>query len=361
VRPKLEQLEDRTLPSSYTASTVTDLINDISAANKAGGTNSITLASSTTFDLTTANNTTVGPTGLPVIAKGDTLTITGQGGDVIQRDTAPPAFRLLAVAGGAALTLNNLTMQNGVAFGTGSAADGGAIYNQGSLTLNGVIVQNNTAEGAPGSGSGNGKAGQDAAGGGIWSSGSLMLQGSTTLQGNSALGGIGRDAALVFVKKGYWTWSGAGGNGGNASGGAIWSSGSLTLQGGTLQGNSTLGGRGGFGSPGGTAGNGYGGALYVAGGSVTLSNDTISSNTASSGGDVAEGGGVYVAGGSVTVSSCSITYNTAKVDFVGSTAAGGGIYIVSGAKVYLDSYTVTHTTNNIAAIDPDIDGMYIVP
>jgi hypothetical protein len=45
---------------------------------------------------------------------------------------------------------------------------------------------------------------------------------------------------------------------------------------------------------------------------------------------------------------------------VGSTAAGGGIYIASGATVYLDSYTVTNTTNNTGAIDPDIDGTYIV-
>jgi hypothetical protein len=32
----------------------------------------------------------------------------------------------------------------------------------------------------------------------------------------------------------------------------------------------------------------------------------------------------------------------------------------SGVTVYLDAYTVTHTTNNTAAIDPDIDGTYIL-
>jgi hypothetical protein len=174
LRPNLEQLEDRTLPSNYTASTVADLINDISAANKAGGTNTITLAANTTFDLTAVNDTTDGPTGLPVIKKGDSLTITGQGSDVIQRDTAASAFRLFDVASGATLTLSNLMLQNGLAYGSGSAADGGAIYNQGSLTLNGVTVQNNTAQGANGisatTDTGNGTNGYDGAGGGIWSS-----------------------------------------------------------------------------------------------------------------------------------------------------------------------------------------------
>ena len=81
-RPRLELLEDRTLPSSYTAATTPDLIADINAANKAGGTNTITLAANTTFNLTAVNNTTDGANGLPVIRiihtkKGETLTIIG--------------------------------------------------------------------------------------------------------------------------------------------------------------------------------------------------------------------------------------------------------------------------------------------
>jgi hypothetical protein len=36
-RPRLEALEDRTLLSNYTASSVSDLIADIKAANSAGG------------------------------------------------------------------------------------------------------------------------------------------------------------------------------------------------------------------------------------------------------------------------------------------------------------------------------------
>src|SRR6516165_11680017 len=83
VRLNLEPLEDRMLPSSYTAATVSDLIADINAANKAGGTNTITLTAPTTspYVLTAEDNSTDGPTGLPVISGGgksvaaDNLTI----------------------------------------------------------------------------------------------------------------------------------------------------------------------------------------------------------------------------------------------------------------------------------------------
>src|SRR6516164_3599028 len=74
----LEQLEDRTLPSSFTAATVSDLIADINAANAAGGSNTITLDPKTTFTLTQVNNTTAyGSNGVPVIAANDNLTIVG--------------------------------------------------------------------------------------------------------------------------------------------------------------------------------------------------------------------------------------------------------------------------------------------
>src|SRR5262245_2941922 len=137
----LEPLEDRTALSNFNAATVSDLIADINAANAAGGTNTITLTAPTTspYVLTAVDNTTDGPTGLPVITGGskpDTLTIIGNR-DTIERSTASgtPAFRLFDVASGASLTLQNLTLQNGLAFGSGSSAEGGAIFNQGTLVL----------------------------------------------------------------------------------------------------------------------------------------------------------------------------------------------------------------------------------
>ena len=64
-RPKkarfsLEPLEGRALLASYTAASVSALIADITAANTAGGANTITLTAATTapYVLTAANNTT---------------------------------------------------------------------------------------------------------------------------------------------------------------------------------------------------------------------------------------------------------------------------------------------------------------
>jgi hypothetical protein len=220
VRPQLEALEDRCLPSNYTAGSVMDLIKDINAANQAGGTNSITLTANTTFDLTAVNNATNGANGLPVISGGgkkvaaDNLTIVGSSGDIIQRDSASgtPAFRLFDVASGGSLTLQNVTLQGGLAFGSGAAADGGAIYNQGTLTLINTVVQDNTAQGSNGAAAGAVKntnkqlsaaqLGADAAGGGIWTNGTVKLQDGTLIgstngdyppngNGNRAIGGRG--------------------------------------------------------------------------------------------------------------------------------------------------------------------------
>jgi hypothetical protein len=331
------------LPSSFTAGTVADLIGDINAANLAGGSNTITLSSGTTFTLNTVNNTTDGATGLPVIAANDNLTITGNG-DAIARSThnGTPAFRLLDVAGGASLTLNNLTLQGGLAFGAGVSAEGGAIYNQGTLLLGGVTVQNNSAQGSPGQG--NGAVGQSAAGGGIFSSGTLSLQGCT-LQNNQALGGRG------FGTGGYLVLAGNGGNG--VGGGLYVAGGTATLSNVTLFSNTAQGGAGGdggfaidfdrgehFGYPGGNGGNGFGGGLYVAGGTVSLSStavnhDTVQGGTGGKGGS--EGGPNGYPG----------------------LGEGGGLYIDPAASVGLDAFTLAHFKNNSASTAyPDIDGSY---
>jgi hypothetical protein len=114
----LEQLEFRALLASCNAGSVSALITDINAANAAAGSNAITLGASTTapYVLTAVNISTNGATGLPVIAANDNLTTVGSG-DTIERSaaTGTPAFRLLEVASGGSLTLENLPLQGGLA------------------------------------------------------------------------------------------------------------------------------------------------------------------------------------------------------------------------------------------------------
>lgn len=367
-RPQLERLEDRALPSSYTASTTAQLISDINAANAAGGSNTVLLAANTTFDLTSINNTTDGANGLPVIGNKDALTISGNGDTI---EAAPPTlggallstFRVFDVTNHAALTLQNLTLQGGIAYGSGIAADGGAILNQGTLTLTAVTVQNNTARGLGGAHAsnvnGNGKNGQDAGGGGIWSSGSLTLQSGTVLRGNEAIGGNGGDA-YYNGEFGYWGNGNPGGGGNGFGGGLYVAGGTATLGSASLLSNTASAGGGGEAAWGwGSAGTGFGGGLYAAAGGVTLSNSTVASNTASYG----LGGGLYVASGAtVRLSDDTVQSNTATGS--GAYGVGGGIFIQSGATVYLDSYTVTHATSNtddsgVNGATANIDGTYI--
>jgi hypothetical protein len=298
-RPRLELLEDRNLPSSYTAATTSALIADINAANKAGGTNTITLAANTTFDLTAVNNTTDGASGLPVISSkkgGDNLTIIGNG-DTIERSTAAgtPAFRLLDVATGNSLTLQNVTLQNGLAQGSGYGSDGAAIFNQGTVTVSGSTLSNNSAAWE---------------GGGIFNflNGTLTVSGST-LSGNTAYIGGG------IYNLGTLTVSGStlSGNSAYNAGGIYTSGGTATITGCILSGNTaTL----------------AGGGIYINGDTVTISGSTLSGNSAS------KGGGIYISGGTVTVkNSSTITGNSAPVGFGADVYNQGVLYLDSTSKI----------------------------
>jgi hypothetical protein len=441
-RPILEALEDRTVPSNFTAATVSDLIADINAANLAGGSNTITLVAGNIFNVEVANNTTDGMNGLPVIAANDNLTIVGNGDYVFGWDLASgqAPYRLFDVALGASLTIENASLDRGYAYGSSVSAEGGAILNRGALTLNAVLIGDSQAVGGnydypPESG----------AGGGIYSSGSLTLEGGTQFVGNEARGTTGGYRAAkngwsygvpggdglggaVYVAGGTatldtvtlqsnWAIGGDGGEGtkslaagGLGKGGALYvAAGTVTLTGVTLSSNWAIGG---IGNPG---GNGYGGALYVAGGTVALSSGTLSSNKALGGNGESNpllgyyriwpkygtnagngyGGGLCVAGGTVTLTSEMVLSNTAvggvggygylhpgvggnayggalyafggtttlRTDTVTGNSAqggtsntwngepagigeGGGLCIVSPGIVYLDAFTLANTINN---------------
>ncbi|MBI1915942.1 MAG: hypothetical protein HYS12_14585 [Planctomycetes bacterium] len=321
------------MPSNFTAGSVADLIADINAANAAAGSNTITLAAGATFSLNAVDNSTDGPTGLPVIARGDNLTIFGNG-DTIQRSTAKgtPSFRLFDVAAGASLTLQNLTLQRGLAVPSYSGsyvtvAQGGAIYNQGTLALSGVTVQNNTAQGLT-------RTSGAAAGGGIWSSGWLTVEHSI-IQNNQALGANGVASCEP----------GSSGGGSAAGGGLYISGGSANLIDVTLYSNTARGGDGAnrykcgggdwgtvVATPGGDS---FGGALYAAGGTVSLLHTTVTHNSAKGGSGGSNG-------------------NAKASDGVGQ---GGGLYLAAAASVCLDVFTQANVKDNSP---DDIFGLYTV-
>jgi hypothetical protein len=292
----LEQLEDRMLLTNYTASTSSELIADINAANKAGGTNTITLATHGNFVYWAPYSTSDGSgNALPVIAANDNLTIIGNGNSI--RRITPRGvgefIRFFSVAAGASLTLENMGLYGGAVIGRG-----GAIDNHGTLVLNGVTVEHNSAEGWQSAG----------AGGAIYSSGSLTLEGGTLIENNEVSGPY------------------ESGTGVNCFGGGVYvAAGTVTVTDTTLSANTALGGRGDIG------GNGLGGGMYVAGGTVILRDDTLTSNSAQ--------GGLGGASGHAGL------------------GEGGALFIDPVALVYLDAFTQAHVTSNTASTsDPNIHG-----
>jgi hypothetical protein len=400
-RLALEHLEDRCLPSSYSAANVSQLIADINAANGAGSANTITLTAPKTapYVLTAVDNTTDGATGLPAIAANDNLTIVGNR-DTVERSTASGtlAFRLMDIPPGASLTLQNLTLQGGLANSSGgNGLKGGAIYNQGTLILNAVTVQHNIAQALLGA--------FPVEGGAIYSSGALTLGNGAKIQNNQAIGGkfdrvvgngygggiyvAGGTANLSNVSLssntaqgglGGMKSTGSGSVGGDGFGGGLYvSSGTVNLSNVTLLSNTALGGRGGnglsYGAPGGPGGNGWGGALQVSGGTVSVIGSTLSSNSALGGnggngtypfgggnGGNGFGGGIYVAGGTVTLGVDTLSSNAAQDGLSGKNGGtfggpsfpglgeGGGLY-VAGGSVAVTSDTVESNSAVSSFID----------
>jgi len=160
---------------AQTGCTTAALISAITAANSTNGT--VTLTSGCTYTLTAVNNTTdAGGVGLPVITRH--VTIQGSGA-IIARSSASgtPTFRIFDVASSGSLTLNSVTISNGLA--NNGQQGGGGIFNNGALTISGSTFTNNSAPSSSGT-----------SGGGINNNGTLNLS-TSTFTGNSAQEGGG--------------------------------------------------------------------------------------------------------------------------------------------------------------------------
>jgi hypothetical protein len=142
----------------------------VSAANTAGGPQTINLAAGCVYTFTTGSAGDPS-TALPHINGNTNLTINGNGA-TIQRSSAPgtPAFRLLAVDGGGTLTLNNVTISNGgCTLPCATDVEGGGVYNLGTLN---VVLSNFTSNNAGGDAT-------NSRGGAIESYGALKVDQST--------------------------------------------------------------------------------------------------------------------------------------------------------------------------------------
>ena len=284
------------------------------------------------------------------ITGGKTLTIDGETGlthgITISGAGTTGLFRLFDVDPSSSLTLQGLTLENGLAHGGqsevggGSLGAGGAIFNQGSVTISQCTFIGNRAQGGTslqGTGLGGGGVGSDSAnydGGGP----------NGGLSGGNANGGFGGGGAGITGVGGAGGFgggggssSGAGGNGGFGGGGGLGNSGTQG-QGGFGGGNAAAGP-----APAGTlfsggGGAGMGGAIFNDAGTLVITNSTFTANTAAGGGSGMGGSGSAFGGAIFNYSgSLSITYGTLARNAVivgpcengcvgGATADGGAVY-----------------------------------
>ena len=93
-----------------------------------------------------------------------------------------------------------------------------------------------------------------------------------------------------------------------------------------------------------------GGGIYIDGGTNTLTNCSVTGNTAKSSPSrsSASGGGIYINGGKNTLTNCSITGNAATANTSSSSVSGGGVYIWDG----------TNTLTNCSITDNKAESSY---
>ena len=87
------------------------------------------------------------------------------------------------------------------------------------------------------------------------------------------------------------------------------------------------------------------GGIEIFGGTVTLSDDTVQSNST-----FGNGGGILITGGTVTLCGDTVQANSA-------TGLGGGMYIASGATVYIDTAAVDSVDPTVVSNNTDSYGM----
>jgi len=135
------------------------------------------------------------------------------------------------------------------------------------------------------------------------------------------------------------------GNAGAGDGGGIYNSGILTVTNSTLSANTADLGGGILNNFGGTlmvtnstlSGNtagGAGGGIANLGGTLMVTNSTLSANTADF------GGGIYNSGGTLTVTNSTLSGNTATVNG-GGISNGGGTLTVAGSYLFANAAAVT--------------------
>ncbi len=188
------------------------------------------------------------------------------------------------------VVINSTTIQNGRATG-----DGGAIYNDGFLTLTRSLI----------------KSGSASDGGGVYNDGFATVS-ATTFQGNSASLGFG--------------------------GGIENASGTFAITQCLFVGNSAS----------------RGGGIDVSTGTVNITNSTITGNSAANGGGLNNGSSISNTGGFLNLYSCTVSSNTVTTQGGGARQAGTGT-ITANNTIFADNVN----TNGLGGQGIDFSGLLV--
>ena len=346
-----------------TVTNVTQLIGDINYANTNGGTFTINLQTNTTFDLITGYSYDgFGTDLLPVIGTPNAINLTILGnGDTIQRDPTDPTTyneRLLEVAEGSSLTLDQMTLQ----YGYTVEFNGGAIYNNGTLSLSNCTLYGNISDY-------NEYLSTGGKGGAIYNNAGTVKISNSTISTNTAGSIYSGEGGGIYNYSGTVTISHSiiSGNGTYDAGGGIFNdSGTVTISHSTLSGNGVEGvdsdgdpyGDGGGIYNNGTVtvensssitGNGArdGGGILNNYGTVAIFHSTISSNSADG-----DGGGIYNNYGTVMISQSTNSGNSAYDDDGDAYGGDGGGLYNNGTVTVENSSSITG--NDAVDFGPDV-------
>jgi hypothetical protein len=218
--------------------------------------------------------------------------------------------------------------------GKGGAGLGGGLYvAEGAATVSNGVFNINWAQGGNGGAGGLGNNGGggggdpgDASGGGLYVAGGNVTLLNASFGSNHAQGGAGGDGGdglpggngAGSIPIGFRGGNGGDGRGGGAGlgGGMYLAQGAVTLSDGFLLGNTAQGGNGGTGGAAGAGGNGGFGNHGFAGGAGGTGGNTNP-------GGAGSGGGMYLAGGTVTLSNTFFDVNRAQGGNGGNAGNGG--------------------------------------
>ncbi len=397
----VELLEDRVTPSTVVTTTMdvvdnadgfTSLREAVMFANTNPGDDIITFDGTLTSSgpatvlLSQVGDYSFGPSALNITSNITIQGPTGSNGINIARDAeaSPDRLRLFIVQSGAELTLESLTLTNGLAKGGdgssgiglggggGAAGFGGAIVNQGTLNILHSTLAGNVAQGGAGgsvdftgyagSGGGGGLGGSGGAGGGEFANsagggGGGGVAGPGQSSNNGARGGLntlgeqadpntnGTSGGGGGGHLGYLSGpGGAGSFGGGGGGGYFANPGAGGFGGGGGGGTYEAGGTGGFG---GGAGGDFSGAALGGFGGGNSNGDGSGVVGLIGGGGAGMGGAIFNYDGVIRIYNSTLANNSAIGGWGGNNGQGlgGAIFSYDGTILLTNSTLAANTAN----------------